>query len=931
MAFTRAGNREAFLEKSGSIDVEGLQRAIETGDLLRRYDLDTAQNITRYHRQTPSLVGGASVAPNTAADPTLDHLAVTPFDPATATSPGYNLGAMIAQYLPLRDCFYHRDKQREVAKGLDDLYKELQRVQNEVVAPHPTNPGLLVTTKRKLTAAEAGKIIGQRRYHVSRGTLEQLSIELGYVGEVDIQTPVPTPYGYTAPAAPATPGAPTYRTPTPDDVRAAYQQPLSWKRPQTYLQRIPEGVLAVIRDGALVTGAIAGSGLALGAVGAYAAAKGGQIAAGLIGSGISHVARRSASDYITSEDGLQNFAQMTGKLSGLAAYSATASLATATLAVGWVTGTLAGSAITRYIANRKRQNARDKQRQLEDVLQTGGIDPTLATQIQNDIRSAEKYEAASATFDIASLLGVVGGVLSNGVGMVSSTNDTEAPSIDKIEYSTKTDLCKGDKVEFSFTAADNKDVEKVVAELYTAGDAQDALQAKLLGVPSSVTALQDATVHQDGITDINVFGKDVVEGNGSFTINDSGDYKVLLTATDAAGNSTSQLVEHTYTIGNCESTVDPDEPPVCPVDPDEPKTPSELEDCVKERFSYGKNISKGVELREVYDYHTTPLKPEAGHEQGLTLDHWKGGSVSLNGVYDEHTPCDFNVDNTVVMLEHYTDAKALDYRVLVDVDASGHFEIPKEFAAYNGDDIQVTWAEVTHCEDGKLGLEDLASYTHGNHVVIPKEAVFEGSVPTHVAPHYVDCDGSADATPAPKHTDVPKDDCGPCKTACDKEYYLPVGVVDTKAGPCPDGAPVMTSSGFVPAGTLDTVVNTFGYMPSDVSGTPVDAVPGSVDATLNPFGYTPDAAAPLSAPGGTLDATPNPFDGVAPAVPAPTGAPSGTLSDPVDPFDVDAGSAPADPLVYNLGHYYQETYYIDDEVLRAFERQQQAALELRLV
>lgn len=355
--------------------------------------------------------------------------------------------------------------------------------------------------------------------------------------------------------------------------------------------------------------------------------------------------------------------------------------------------------------------------------------------------------------------------------------------------------------------------------------------------------------------------------------------------------------------------------------------PSALEDCVKERFTYGKDIHKGVELREVYDYHTTPLTPEAGHEQGLTIDMktWKDGSVSLNGVYDEHTPCDFNVDSTVVMLEHYTDVKALDYRVLVDVDASGHFEIPKEFATYKGDDIQVTWASITHCENGKLGLEDLASYTHGKHVVIPNEAVFSGSVPAHVAPHYIDCDGTADAvTPAPTHTDAPKDDCGPCKTACDQEYYVPVGVIDSKAGPCPEGAPVMSSSAFVPAGTLDNVVNTFGYVPSDAPAVDTPALPGTLDAPLDPFGYGPDAAAPLDAPAGTLDQNVNSFEDVAPGIQDSTLVPDGTLDTPANPFGTDA-------MTYNLGQYYEETYYIDDEVLRAFERQQQAALELRLV
>ncbi len=601
--------------------------------------------------------------------------------------------------------------------------------------------------------------------------------------------------------------------------------------------------------------------------------------------------------------------------------------------LAYVTAAYAAKGGLEYAAN----YAKKQERQLDDVVNhTAGGATTANEEKRNrwhDAHNAARWGSGIISY-LMPLIAFADAsdidfskIGKNGSGsVITNGNDKEAPSIDKIEYSTKTDLCKGDKAEFSFTASDNSDVEKVVAELYTAGDAQNALHAKLLGVPSPVASLQDATVHQDGITDLNVFGKDVVEGNGSFTITTPGDYKVLLIATDGNGNSTSQLVEHTYTIGNCESSSgdgSSDEPGECLPD----ATPSELEDCVKERFSYGKDI-KGVELREVYDYHTTPLKPEAGHEQGLTLDMktWKDGTVSLNGVYDEHTPCDFNVDNTVVMLEHYTDAKTLDYRVLVDVDASGHFEIPKEFAAYKGDDIQVTWAEITHCEDGKLGLEDLASYTHGKHVDIPDEAVFSGTVPAHVAPTYIDCDGTADVTPGRTETPAPKDDCGPCAKPCDKEYYVPVGVIDTKAGSCPEGAPVMTNSGFVPAGTLDIVVNTFGYMPSDVSATTRDAVPGNLDTTLNPFGYTPDTVAPLGDPAGTLDATPNPFDGV-----APTGPPGGTLSAPLDPFVIDAGSAPTDPLVYNLGQYYQETYYIDDEVLRAFERQQQAALELRLV
>ncbi len=724
------------------------------------------------------------------------------------------------------------------------------------------------------------------------------------------------------------------------------------QRRQAFAQDLAIYAKAAVLGGLLATGA--GALVAGGVLGAYASRA-------VAGTAIASLSGDGAGGKIASAVALLG-------ISGLA----------------YVTAAYAAKGGLEYAAN----HAKKKERQLDDVVNHTAGGATTANEERRD-RWHDAHNAARwGSGIIAYLMPLIAfadapdidfsKLGKNGIGSVLTSNDKESPSIDKIEYATKTDLCKGDKAEFSFTSSDNTDVEKVVAELYNAHDATTIAQADALGMPRpSITPIDTVTVHQDGWKDFNIFGKDIVEGKGAFTINTPGDYQVLITATDAANNSTSNTVDHIYTIGNCESN--PEEPGECPPDePEGPRSPGALEDCVKERFSYGKDI-KGVELREVYDYHTTPLKPEAGHEQGLTLDMktWKGGSVSLNNVYDEHTPCDFNVDNTVVMLEHYTDAKALDYRVLVDVDAHGKFEIPKEFAAYKGDDIQVTWAEVTHCEEGKLGLEDLASYTHGKHVDIPKEAVFSGTVPAHVAPHYIDCDGTADVTPAPKHTETPKDDCGPCAKPCDKEYYIPVGIVETKAGPCSGSAPVMTGSATA-SGTLDTVVNTFGYMPSDVSGTPGTAVPGSLDGTINTFGYTSDAIVTgVTAPAGTLDATANPFSGVAsgttastgsvpagtldatanpfsgvdagtpagsapagtldtparpfdvaPGTTTPAGAPSGTLGDPVDPFDVDP--APA-PLTYNLGHYYQETYYIDDAVLRAFERQQQAILELRQI
>lgn len=530
--------------------------------------------------------------------------------------------------------------------------------------------------------------------------------------------------------------------------------------------------------------------------------------------------------------------------------------------------------------------------------------------------------AVSGALDWA-LLALLGFGRPDGTAQEKTCENSDAPTIDMTLQSEQNGsvLKTGDTLNYTVNVDDKPNFGDAIKDVNVAINRPDG---------SVVSEHLYANEHLDKVHAF--FGDSHTTDKGSFEANTTGDYKMTITASDTQGHTTEKSYDfavteqgatpvHPHEPGESDTT----EPGVC--DPDEPQTPGALEDCVKERFTYGKDIHKGVELREVYNYHNTPLKPEAGHEQGLTLDHWKSGSVSLNNVYDEHTPCDFNVDNTVVMLEHYTDAKALDYRVLVDVDASGHFEIPKEFAAYKGDDIQVTWASVTHCEDGKLGLEDLASYTHGKHVVIPDEAVFSGTVPAHVAPQYVDCDGTAAVTPAPKHSDVPTDDCGPCAKPCDQEYYVPVGVIDSKAGPCPEGTPVMSSNAFVPAGTLDSVVNTFGYMPSDVSAASVGPVPGSLDTAVNPFGYTPDAATPVDAPAGTLDQHVNPFDGVAPETLAPTGVPEETRTPDINPYNLDDEDA---TITYNLGQYYEETCYIDDEVLRAFERQQQAALELRL-
>jgi hypothetical protein len=750
MAFTRAGNRDAFLERSGYLDIEDLQRAIESGGLLRRYDLDTPQNRTRYHR-VPPLVGGASLAPNTSADPTLDHLAVTPLDPATATSPGYNLGAMLLQYVPLRDCFYHQDKQREVAKGLDDLYKELQRVQNNVAAPHPTNPGLVVTTKRKLTAAEAGKIIGQRRYHASRATLEQLAVDLGYVGEVDVESPVPVPYGSTAPTPLAIPGAPAYRTPTLDAIRAAYQQPLSLTNA---VQRIPEGVLAVIRDTALISGAIAGSGLTAGAAIAYGCAKGGQIVAGLAASGISHLARRGASDYITSEDGLQNFAQFTGKVGGLAAYSATASLATATLAVGWVTGTLAGSAVTRYVANRKRQHARDLQRQLEVDLQNvstpgamnpapAAVNPARVAEIQAYVLSAERYEAASAACDIASLLGSVGGSLyaafgGSGITIPGGTTTSDAPIIDMTSLKSEQhglSFKSGDTMKYTVDVDDKPDFGDAIKDVRVAINRPDG---------SVVTEHLYVNGWDDKISAF--FGDSHTTDKGSFDANTKGWYKMTFTASDTQGHTTEKV--YGFTITEDGAT------PVTQLPPAPSQSPAPHSggsgngtSPIPGTTDYAEN---GWDIRRTYDDHghldkhcdPSSYKGGAAHESSdaFTFNN-KSGHVNLDiadcdkhhvktdahGIHPDGKH-DYRIAFEGYKLEH--GKVVLADELLFQIDQNGNYKLPDslDLTQYSG--YQVGLVDVLHEGNNKLCLEFIASTSVDNnpndsvcgYLVEPEEA-----------------------------------------------------------------------------------------------------------------------------------------------------------------------------------------------------------------
>lgn len=703
MAFTRRGNADAFLDKSGYVDLDTLQRAVEDGRLLQRYDFDTAQNRTRYH--APGMVGGPSMAPNTPADPALDQFAVTPLVPTGATSTGQSmkLGAMLFQYLPFRDCFYHRDKQREVAKGLDDLYKELQRVQTAVYAPHPTNPGLAVETKRKLTAAEAGKIIGQRRYHASRATLEQLAVDLGYVGEVEAERAVPVPIGYgIPPLAPAVPGAPTYRTPTPDDIRAAYQQPLSLANAT---QRIPEGVLAVIRDGALLSGAALGAGTLAGAATAYGFAKGEQVVAGIVGSGISHIARQSAGSYTTSEDGLQNFAQLTGKLGGLAAYSTTASVASATLAIGWVTGTLVGSALTRYAANRKRQNARNSQQQLEVVLQAGGTNPALTAQIQNEVRSAERYEAVSGAFDIASLLGTLGSLgyqLFNGsTGGGNPPGTDEAPKITQKEFNNGSTTTVFDKattqsVEYTVRAEDDHAIEKITTNLYKVDG----------GITRNIEVGKD--IYATGFFDNmkHALGSATVTDGDTITLGtlQPGEYVLNATATDNATPPQTSAVEPIARFTVTENGRGP-VPPLVPSDAD--------------------NLASW-DIRRVYDddgHLTQKCNPNsyangAAHENGtISFDsNTHKGTVKFdlrNG--DPHTASIDNIaEDTKVFFEGYKDGKLVVAK-LADIDASGNYTLNginvKDFDGY-----QVWWAEVNGMNtDAKvLCVEALASVNVGN-------------------------------------------------------------------------------------------------------------------------------------------------------------------------------------------------------------------------
>ncbi len=754
MAFTRAGNRDTFLRRAGYTsrltddNLEQLQRDIESGSLLQRYDLNTGGNLTRYHRQTPPLVGSNSPAPNSPTYATLDHMIVSQIDPATATSPrGVSVQGVwetVAQYLPFRDLFYHRDKQREVAKGLEDLYKELQRVQTETATPHPTNPGLIITTKRKLTSAEAGKIISQRRYKTVRSTLEQLAVDMGYVGEIDVETATPSPYGYGAPVVPAVPAPPVYRTPTPDDIRQSYGRVTI--NPRTWLQAIPDEVLAGVRTVAL-TGIIASA-----AVGSYvplAMYAGGRLASGATASAVSHVVRQHGRDYITTEDGIQNAAELAGKLGGLAAYGATASAVAGGLALTWVTGCLAGSAVTRYVGNKRRQQARDLQRQLEDITQTGANDPALRARIDSTVLSAEKYEAASAGLDILSLLSMgVGGLRGLHLPIWTSTPDTTAPTIDHI--TTQTAVHVGDDVKYSFDVHDLPNSGHVEQASITIQDPTRHFTSQSVYPDSVVERIQ------------HTFGDSNITEHGTIHATHAGQYTVTINASDGAGNTATPQT-FTFTVTDGTSPVTPG-----PVVPTPIIVPVPCEDG---HIPYNTNLAgTNLELREVYDYHHTPLIAEKGHEQGLHIaSDWKSGTVTV-GPHDEHTPCDFNVDDTVVMFEHYnagtvghkafTDASlnTPDYRVLVDVDASGHFVIPDEFKHASTDSYQITWAQMTHsdCANGQLGLEDLASVTHGQHVVVSKEAVFDGSVPAHVPPHYITCEEPAvPVHPAPVVPETP--------------------------------------------------------------------------------------------------------------------------------------------------------------------------------
>jgi hypothetical protein len=761
----REANVHRFLRSSGYVTLDALQEAIENGALLQRYDLDTTENRDRYNRVNP-LVGMNVPAPvtNVPGYGAMGHNAVTQLDPADATSPnGAGLWEMVKQYIPLRDCFYHRDKEREVAKGLVDTYKELQRVyaDREAITVDPTTNNV-ITQRNKLTIDEAGSLVQARRYKTTRSTLEHLLPQLGYVGSVEVEETVTAPaYGYGT--AVNTVVSTTHSVPTGQDIRDSYAE--LTLNPKTWLQAMPEGTLAFIREGAFIGGAVGTAGLGAVALGIYGAAKAGQVVGGVAGSGISHVARNNNSlrSYIGNEDGLENFAQLTGKIGGLAAYSGTASVLAGGLAVGWVTGTLGASALSRYVGNRKRQNARESRRQLEEVLQTGGTDTALQSQVENYINSAERWEAASAGFDILSLVGLVAGAAS---GPINSTNigdyiipnalvgaiggsdsgsdgsvadavvnpndsfvtgelipsgDGASPIFDYIAALVPNTLCEGDSVDFSAVVSDNDDLQTVTAYLFDAGD-YDAINTELNAVTSTVDvdmieglALQHDVVYEDSSLnpfDDFVLGDDVENVDGSFTPNDIGSYKVLMIANDAEQGHSFGWVDHTYEIGVCES----DGTPVPSADGSDRSDSATAEDPSK---MYGTHLEEGDFGRNYHDHGTFDCgeyKNGAPHESALD---WTNKVIDFdlrNG--DAHTAGINNIaDDSHIFVELYKDGK-LDHAEFVDiVEVGGKNTFDVSHINFNDYDGHQVWWATAEMEGDQLCVESLASISVGDYIV----------------------------------------------------------------------------------------------------------------------------------------------------------------------------------------------------------------------
>ncbi len=695
-----------------------LQESIENGTLLGAYDLLRQQNIERYHPHTARLVG-ADVA---AADPleNVEHNRVRQLTAADAKDPKMHLVSALYDYVlgGFARVLGTDAEMRDVAKGLSDLYKHAQYIQ--------------ATQHRRLTEREAAADIDQYQTTAARRTLEQLTCDLEYVANVRT-VPIQTVSGM---------GTQTIVTKVdPNTIQT--QSNIKG------LAAMPDAYKGLIQEGFVLTAATMSP---LGFLAGYGLFKGVGIASRVVSDIASYTVRKAGTTYTKAEDGWKNGAEAIGSLVGLGTFGV-AMFASGGLAFGLGTALVAGGVGYTYLGKKRRQQARDVRCDLEHALQTGTNPAPYQTQINNLLADAKRYEKNSSILKLASLVSLGLGVASHygafsGITIPSFGGgaDTEVPTLDNATYENKP-LCRGDEAKFTVTVSDNKDVQTVIAELYTPQDANYVAQLHALGMPNTtITPLQTVTLHEDGfnLSTLDLWGRDDITKDGSFTLANSGDYTVVIRSIDETGNTSVDLIDHIYRVGNCDA-----QPPVPPVPPGpHPPVPPVPPSPIPGTTDYA-----DWDIRRIYDDHghldkhcdPSSYTGGAAHENAIKFDAaTRTGTVQFDlSKGDHHTASIDNIaEDTRVFFEGYKNGR-LEDAILVNIDASGKFDLSAvDLTKYDG--YQVWWAEVNMNDAASktLCVEALASYNTDNdptdcptrYIVEKEEACHSGSTEHRDAP-----------------------------------------------------------------------------------------------------------------------------------------------------------------------------------------------------